>query len=248
LAEAVGHVNGGEDSIESINFNSRQAAGCTESGFYQGVVICDPTSCQEVADYNLPSSGDDDICIEVISARDDNEQDEFTVSHGTGEGDLRPVIVTTIPDVVGVAESDYITNPGLVDGGDYTDTLSSNNVYETLLEGGSQHRLFHVWRFTGIPTGSSHTLHIEGNRPSNSDGDDFRISYKWSSTCTGTFLVTGLTINSTSDAALSTTIGAGSDSGTLCIGVSDSFGGSINDSVNIDHLYVVTADPPCPEE
>jgi hypothetical protein len=158
-----------------------------------------------------------------------------------------PVVVTTWPDATATAGADFTTNPGSIDAGSYTDTWTWNYTREVLKEGGAQHRLWHVWRFTDLPAGTSHTLYVRGYRPDNLDDDDFKVLYKWSTTCTGLFQQTGLTINMPSgdEQLLSTTFGTGSSSGSLCVAIDDSADGSNDDTVHIDQLYVLTT---CPEQ
>ena len=42
-----------------------------------------------------------------------------------------------------------------------------------------------MWRIDNVPLGSCITLNVEGYRPANSDGDDFKFS--WSETLNGTY-------------------------------------------------------------
>jgi len=230
------------DTDEVFNFWKKQRNGCDgDDAFYQWVADFTVDGPVTVTDYALGYSGTTDICIGAASSDENSDRDEFLISMEYA-GLYAPVIVTTVPATTEPVTSDFTTGPGSIAAGDHTDTESSNDAWEVFTEGGSQHQLWHVWKFLDVPSGTSHRLVVEGYRPSNSDDDDFNLLYKWSSTCTGVFQQTGLTINMESgdEQAMSTTIGPGSNSGTLCIAIDDSAGGSANDTVLIDHLYVVT--------
>jgi hypothetical protein len=143
-----------------------------------------------------------------------------------------------------VAGSEY-TNTGIVYSGNYTKTWSSDNQREVLREGGSHHRLLHMYQFTGIPAGASQRLYVEGSRPNNDDGDNFKILFRWDTNCTGgRFQNSGITIDSASESIQSATLG--NSSGSLCVVVDDSTSGGMDDYVYIDHVYVETVDPVCP--
>ena len=135
------------------------------------------------------------------------------------------------------ADADTSIGPGNLVSGSYLDTRSSNDVYEVLQESVQQghSRLVKVWRFDAVPSGSTHTLHVEGHRFTN-DGDDFQFYY--STSASGPFtLITGAIINQTADPAGgidSSTFGAGL-SGTIYIQVKDTMP---NNSTGLDQVYV----------
>jgi hypothetical protein len=81
------------------------------------------------------------------------------------------------PDVV--AAADQSIGPGTIFQGTFVDTQTSNDVREILKEAlnGNTSNLTKTWRFDNVPAGSSHKLHLEGNRPNNPDNDNFQFSY-----------------------------------------------------------------------
>ncbi len=96
------------------------------------------------------------------------------------------------------AMSDYTTQSsvGTIVSGSYLQTQVSDDsrevLQEALLNGVS--RLDHVWRFEGVPCRTNLTLRLEGQRPANSDGDNFK--FYWSETPNGTYtLIPSATIS-----------------------------------------------------
>ena len=232
------NVCGAATETEVVKIYKRVAENCDETGAYTEVVTLGPDG-HELADYDLGESGTTDICIKIVSQETSPYRDEFLIDHGLYAHN-HPVMVTT--DYLAASEQ---TNPGNRVSGSYLDTRSSDNVRETLIEGGSQHRLVHVYEIDNIAPASSQTLVVEGSRPDNSDGDDFKILYRWSSsacTTSGIFLNSGILINSSTEQTYSATIT--NSSGRLCVAVDDSTGGSNNDTVSID--YVAVLKPSCP--
>ena len=78
------------------------------------------------------------------------------------------------------AAAEYSTGLETIVSGSYAQTQASDDAYEVLqevLQGGVS-VLEHVWRFDNVPLGSCLTLNLEGNRPSNPDGDGF--NFYWS--------------------------------------------------------------------
>ncbi|HEU5181013.1 MAG TPA: hypothetical protein VFW45_09480 [Candidatus Polarisedimenticolia bacterium] len=227
---------------ESITIKKRQASGCDETGTYVNVQTVDDSCCASEADYDLSASGTTDICLGFLSNQAYSGQDEFYMFNGAISA---PAIVTTL-DTEYFADSEQ-TSPGAIFSGNYTNTYISDNVREILQEGGINHQLFHVYEILQIPTGASQTLKVEGYRSNNTDGDNFAILYKWSATpctTTGPYTPTGISIDSAAEVTRSAAIG--NLSGRLCIAVDDTAGGSVNDKVNIDRIWVETASPVCP--
>ena len=120
----------------------------------------------------------------------------------------------------------------------------SDNSRETLREtiANGTASLVHTWRFDLVPAGSSHLLHVEGKRPSNTDGDDFEFSQSVDGV--NFTPIPGAVINSTSDVSsnpdYAIPVGTG---GTWYIRIRDtkSASGESNlDTVDIDHLIIRT--------
>lgn len=228
---------------EVVTLSKRVANGCEETGIFQVIQSLDEDCCSELADYDLFTSGFTDICISFASNNVRGYRDEFYVSHQSGHS--HPAIVTTL-DTIYVPDGE-VTNPGSIYWGNYTNTRTSDNVREILKEGGTQHRLLHAYEIKKVPAASSYKLKVEGYRSNNSDGDNFQILYRWSSTgctTTGTFQNSGITINSEAESTYEATIGG--SSGSLCVAVDDTAGGSIDDFVFIDQVFLEITDPVCP--
>jgi|GEM_PF-4140482 hypothetical protein len=228
---------------EVVTLSKRVANGCEETGIFQVIQSLDEDCCSEMTDYDLSNSGMTDICISFASTNSRGYRDEFYVSHQAGHS--HPAIVTTL-DTVYTGDGE-VTNPGIIYSGNYTNTRTSDNVREVLKEAGAQHRLLHVYEIKKIPDASSYKLKVEGYRPNNSDGDNFQIIYRWSSTgctTTGIFQNSGITINSEAESTYEATIGR--SPGSLCVAVDDTTGGSTDDSVFIDRVFLEITDPVCP--
>ena len=244
----------GDSFGETVQIRARQAAGCDETGLFQSIQTLDDSCCSTEADYNLGMSGTTDICLGFESSKayagdpppcspNCYGQDEFYMFHGSISA---PAIVTTLDTLY--PPDGETTNPGTIFSGNYTKLKDCDNDYEVLQEGGTNHRLFHVYTIEKVPAGSSQTLKVEGYRPNNSDGDNFAILYQWTTAATcptsGPYQTSGITINSASETTYSANVG--NSSGRLCVAVDDTTGGSNNDKVYIDCLYVEVANPACP--
>ena len=86
------------------------------------------------------------------------------------------------------AAGDEMTGLETIVSGSYVNTQASDDVYEVLQEvlQGDVSVLEHVWRFDNVsPCRSTLTLRLEGNRPSNPDGDNFK--FYWSDSLNGTY-------------------------------------------------------------
>jgi hypothetical protein len=237
----------GDSFGEILKIEAKQQANCDETGLFQVIQSLDSTCCSAEADYALNMSGTTDICIGLESNRESDGtspgQDKFFTSHADGHS--HPAIVTTLDtDYFGDSEQ---TNSGSIFSGNRTNTFVSDDSREVLQEGGTNHRLFHVYEILAIPSASTQTLKVEGYRPSNSDGDDFQILFKWSGTActtTGIYQSCGVSINSGSESTYSCNVG--NSSGRLCVAIDDTAAGSNNDKVYIDKMWVEETSPVCP--
>jgi len=235
------NVCGAATETEGVTISKRVAGNCDDTGLFVVIATLGPSGAA-LADYDLNDSGTTDICIRIASRNLSPYRDEFLIDDGLGDsqyGHNHPILVTK--DFYASAE---VTNPGSKSG-TYVNTQVSDNSRETLTEGGTSHNLMHVYTIDNIPAGNL-TLTVEGSRPSNSDGDDFKIVYKTtagSCTTTGLFQQSGITINSSTEQTYTATIN-NFLGGRLCVGVDDSTGGSNNDTVSID--YVAVANNSCP--
>lgn len=236
------NVCGSATDTEALAIYKKVATNCDDTSTGWTLVMTIGTAGHALADYDLGESGATDICIKLVSQEVSPYRDEFLIDDGQGdaqEGHNHPMIVTK--DFYASAE---VTNPGSKSG-TYVNTQVSDNSREILTEGGSSHNLMHVYTIDNIPAGNL-TLTVEGSRPSNSDGDDFKIVYKTtagSCTTSGVFQQSGITINSSAEQTYTATIN-GFLGGRLCVGIDDSTGGSNNDTVSID--YVAVANSSCP--
>jgi hypothetical protein len=126
---------------------------------------------------------------------------------------------------------------------DFRSTINSGDVRESLKETSGVPGLERFWRFESVPSGAHHYLNFEGFRPNNSDQENFEFTYQVN--CTGTYF----TFNPPAriQSPLEPTGGIdsaeilnGFSSGTICIKVKDTGGGSSLDTVNIDRLAIKT--------
>jgi len=134
--------------------------------------------------------------------------------------------------------------------GDYTNTHTSDDVYEALTETRSGGRpsdryslLEHKWDFN-VAAGSSIMFYVEAYRPDNSDGDDFSFEY---STDNSNF-VPLVTVNSATEQAYSAPI-PNNVSGAVYIRVvdTDHTQGNLSfDAVYVDYMYIEFATGPVP--
>jgi len=152
------------------------------------------------------------------------------------------ITVMSSPDIKSYALSD-IPVIGTVSG-DYLDTRTSDNIYETITEieytGHPRKRysyLEHKWNFD-VTSGSTITFYLEAYRTANSDGDNFVFEY---STDDVTYLSL-VTVASATEQVYSTTI-PNSTSGTVYVRVTDSnraWDMNSLDPVYIDEMYFKT--------
>jgi hypothetical protein len=148
-----------------------------------------------------------------------------------------------VADAMNCATSDYSTGPGIIYSGSYADTcICSDNVREVLRETlvGSSSRLKHVWEFAEVPPGT-HSLLVEGYRPSNAEGDDFQFFY---GTVPGPFYIKiqGAIINSSTETTFVVPMGLTTTSwGPVYIDIEDTktTGGTL-DFVYLDRVVILT--------
>jgi hypothetical protein len=136
---------------------------------------------------------------------------------------------------------------GTIVAGSHVDVRTSNNVREQLKEAlaGRKSRLSHVWQFDHVPatTVSPPTtlkLALEGNRPNNSESDNFQFAYSVDGGVTYTN-ITGAVIDSQLEqTGVTLVIGQPQHTGTVFIRVQDTnqSSGSVLDTVNIDYLVL----------
>ena len=106
--------------------------------------------------------------------------------------------------------------------------------------------LTHIWRFANLPLGD-HYLIFEGNRPSNTDGDNFQFSRKLES-CTGFCLynhISGALINHVFEPVggtkVSLNLSTEEDGENLLLRIKDTVvSGTDLATVNIDYLAICT--------
>jgi hypothetical protein len=155
-----------------------------------------------------------------------------------------------------VAASDHATpaDKGTVLGGTtFEATQRSDEVYQRLKEAnvGGVSRLVHTWKFTGVPAGSSHRLHLEGNRTqTGTDSDNFQFFWSASdpagsvSETAGFTQIGSATIKSTTDTSGGQDFSFGSSvlPSTVYIRVIDNktTSGAVLDTLNLDHLAIKT--------
>ena len=143
------------------------------------------------------------------------------------------------------ATSDYSTSPGVITGGSYADTCASDNIRETFAETlqAGKSRLKHTWLFQNVPAGT-HTLLVEGSRPSNSEGDNFQF---YRSTVPGSFYIKiqGALINTVGETTIYSATGLTTTQvGSIYIRMEDTNpNGSQLDNVYIDRVILLTAAP-----
>ena len=234
MSYASQNVCGAAEETEVMRVSKRVVDGCEDTGPFQQVVDVGPEGSSET-EYALGVSGTtQDICLEFKSPETNVYRDEFYTFH---QADHAHPIIVTDADYEASSEA---TGVGSVVSGSYQSTFVSDNVREQLREGGIQHRLLHVYTIKQVPSTTPQTLRVEGYRPNNLDGDNFAILYQWisSGSCptSGPYQTSGIVINSGTETAYSANVG--NSSGILCVAVDDTTGGSHNDSVYIDRLYL----------
>ena len=150
-----------------------------------------------------------------------------------------------------VAVSDFSTDTGVVSG-NYSDTHSQDNQYQSLTEqhsGGKSSRRYdkldHIWQFD--LTGGNYILNIDAYvQPASGDADT-GFNIQWSDSANGPWN-TLITVNKTIDDDTYQTAGMGNDiSGTVFIRAidNDSTPANLNYTIlHVDHLLVSGGTPP----
>lgn len=161
-------------------------------------------------------------------------------------------------DVDNVANNDIPVKGTIA--GNYTDTQSSDDVYETITErlsGGKPSNRYsyleHKWTFN-VSTGDSTTFNVEAYKTADGDGDNFILAYSTDDYIYHDLLMVGKTIDDDSIQSCPLPV---STTGTVYIRVKDTNqipGGQSLDSIYIDRMYIRSADggetdtePPSPD-
>ncbi|MHC4397038.1 MAG: phage tail protein [Planctomycetota bacterium] len=150
----------------------------------------------------------------------------------------------------GVGGTEDVANADIpVDGtvsGSYTDTQSSNNVYESIEEiesGGKPSNRYtyleHKWTIN-VTGGATVTFHVEAYHTSNSEGDDFVFAYSTNDSD----YTNMVTVTKTSDDDATDSYELPSDtSGTVYIRVKDTDqtqGNRTKDTIYVDDMYILS--------
>jgi Protein metal binding site. len=207
---------------------------------------------------------DGDGIKNCIDPDDDNDGDpdsadcaslNAAVHHGATEGPACNITcsdgldndcdgATDTADLAGCPKppsADYSTGPGTKIAGSYVSTVISDNVREGFREGlqNNKSKLSHVWRFDNILAGSSHELVVEGYRPNNTEGDNFKFGFN---TAPGPlFMVIDNAVINASVETMASYPFSGAVSGTIYVLLDDTVGsGGQLDTVYIDCLAIRT--------
>jgi PKD repeat protein len=134
--------------------------------------------------------------------------------------------------------------------GDFTDTWTSDNVYETITETISDNHprkttswLEHRWELN-VPSGTNPTFYLEAYRPANSDGDNFLFEYSTD----GSAYTSLVTVASATEQVYSVGLPGGT-SGIVYIRVTDSnrsWGNNSLDPIYVDEMYIEVETTPGP--
>jgi len=203
--------------------------------------------------FDLPAQDEDDVQVGsagkltgsqntfCVRLKDGSDSDSITDSVIMDRVYLLPT--SPPPETVAATDEPQGSSPGIILSGSYLDTRTSDDrseaLQETLQSGNS--RLTHVWKFTGVPTGASHLLHVEGHRPANTELENFQFAF--STDGTSYTNISGALINTEQDVTGGTnyTFGTGSLSGTVYIRVTDTnTTGAVLDTLYVDHLTILT--------
>jgi hypothetical protein len=194
----------------------------------------------------------DTFCVKMKDSKvngDTGQQDTLTLDR-----------LYLFPTPVAFADYPVSGDVGIVSNGNADLTHRSDDTADALTENvaAGAYRLWHTFQFKGVPSGSSHKLHFEGfraapqNPPPGFTLDDFKFYYSTdpptssSNPLTGFTLISGATINTTTDVSGGTdssSFGPPTLSGTIYIRVIDaqnSGSASWQNTVWIDHLTIKT--------
>ncbi len=240
------HVEGfkASDANDTFTFKSTTKTSGTcdgsESGYTTRLTLSNTitydTDKDTIASLGTVTNGSPVVCIRLVDGGvSDSHQDTVTLD--------RVFVFPEPPDIPVTSEQTVI---GSITAGSYVSTLSSDNVRESLREAADstdvgQSRLEHIWRVDNVPVGSSHSLGLEGNRPSGTDSDNFQFQYS----------TDGINFSDIAGALISTPMeapfgyfpfGPAGIGGTIYIRVKDTntTSGTPLDTVNIDKLSIKT--------
>lgn len=215
-----------------------------ESGYTTRITLSNATNYDTDvaarASIGTVTSGSPVVCIRLVdSGVADNTQDTVSLD--------RVFVFPEMPEIT--AASDHQTVIGTITAGNAGNTAFSDDVRESLREAldatdTNQSKLEHVWKFTGVPFGSSHQLNLEGTRAAGPDVpiDNFQFSY---STDGINFTdIGGAIINTLPEPAGGGyfTFGPAGIGGTIYIRVKDTntASGTSLDTVGIDRIAIKT--------
>ncbi|PYT11228.1 MAG: hypothetical protein DMF51_16085 [Acidobacteria bacterium] len=240
-----GSPNASTNDDFSFSSSGSSSSSCPLTGSSTGLSVTkttDPNRLQ-AADLGIPSQSY--VCVQATDSKrtSDRNQDTLTLDR-----------LFVFPSPIAVSDYASAADKGTVlSGTTFRATHTSNNAYEQFQEvlWGGFSRLVHTWKFTNVPAGSSHKLHIEGNRTqTNADKDDFQFYWSTvdpalSSSETANFLlVTGAKISSPTDTSggADSSFGPTTLSGTVYIRVIDTkiTSGTVLDTLNVDHIAIKT--------
>jgi hypothetical protein len=155
------------------------------------------------------------------------------------------LVMGAVDDVDNVANSD-ISVKGTI-AGSYTDTQSSDNVYETITErlsGGKPSNRYsyleHKWTFN-VSASSTATFHVEAYKTADSDGDNFILAYSTDDYNYHDLVTVWKTADDDSIQSCPLPV---STAGTVYIRVKDTNqipGSQSLDSISIDRMYIRSA-------
>ena len=165
-------------------------------------------------------------------------------------------LTSIVPSIVGQGEEYFYANQDIPvqnggTSGDYTDTFSSDDVYEAISEresGGKPSNRYsyleHKWTFELTNTYTSIDFYIEAYHTTNSEGDDFVFAYS-TNDIDYTDIVT-VTKASDDDSTQGVSLPS-SLTGTIYIRVKDTDqtkGNRIKDTIYIDYMYILAMTAP----
>ncbi len=195
------------------------------------------TSVDQNPTYTYNDSGDYTVTLTASNACGSDVETKVDYIHVDPPGGAKAFALSDIP-VKGTVS------------GDYTNTHTSDNLYEVITEresGGKPANRYsyleHKWDFN-VASGTSIAFYVEAYRPDNSEGDDFSFEY---STDNSSFTPL-LTVNSATEQTYSAAMPS-SISGTVYIRVvdADQTPGNRNlDAVYVDYMYIESTSGPVP--
>lgn len=232
------------DAFQVSYVKSGSGPSCTSNGW-----TATPLSVTKTADDNQEQAVDlgtftQNLWVRIRDSKTsaDSQPDTLTLDR-----------LYVFPSPIAVGDYASAADKGTVLQGTFFNTYTSNDGYERFQEAlvGNVSRLVHTWKFVNVPSGSSHQLHLEGNRTQTTgDQDDFQLY--WSTVDpasnqneTANFTqITNAKVAAASDATNGTdyAFGPAALSGTIYIRVIDTktTSGTVLDTLNVDHLAIKT--------